>query len=366
MSNLDLQEVKKTGGNLKMVDSGLVTCNEVEQRRECVYFGTCTTSKARACYAELLLPMRRQTSNDGEKNHKHTRTPPRGIIRLGTYIEFTERLWEEFKSGRGDYDCGEHVWERPDFPTRFYFLITRGLSDIGFYEKVLADPYCLNVQVSTDIETALEDLIMPDRTKLQWFAKQPKAQFRFKTTRDNAHLFIKLATDLGIPWERVLETPLRLPKQPHAYGTETYLEKAGQDPRGFARCNTSCGDCVKENGALWCATRPVVWANLKRPVPVRHTQPQMKSWEQQLLDIQWKRDAARCMSAHGGECSVREAYAWFLKEYPVLEFGKPNWQFKVRVGLQRAGTSHPTKRSVWVVRPELRDQAKAEVLLTEF
>lgn len=344
--------------------------------------------------------MRKQVSR-----HVHKKTPKKGLIRLGTYIEVTEELWRQFKKGEGAWDCCGETWRRPDFPTRSYFLITRGLSRRSFYRKVAADRYCVNIQVSTDIlerdpekKSELEfyiasgmaealptgKVLVPPRRKLLFFAKYPKVIFRFKTLTSNVADFVALQRELEIPRYRVMETPLRTAKEPHVYQTRTYLEKAGWDFREFGRCNTRCQDCRYENGILLCAARgemlPIL-SKAPRPTPPRHDVLHLRL----PRGKQWKSEAVRCMIAQGGSCSVRQAYAWFLGEYPVLAHGKPGWPFKVRVALQRAGMrvcdacgaehrrpsyvkgvkpspvtscSSCGRRlhSVWTVRPELRPQ----------
>jgi hypothetical protein len=55
------------------------------------------------------------------------------------------------------------------------------------------------------------------------------------------------------------------------------------------------------------------------------------------------------MVEHGGQVTVQEAYRWFVEKYPALIWGKPNWKFKVRVALQRAGIS--LGHSTWKLRP---------------
>ncbi|MDV3293453.1 MAG: hypothetical protein LYZ70_04205 [Nitrososphaerales archaeon] len=348
--------------------------------------------------------MRKQTSR-----HVHKKTPKKGLIRLGTYIEVTEELWRQFKKGEGAWECCGETWRRPDFPKRSYFLITRGLREQSFYERVAADRYCVNIQVSTDIlerdpeknknlefyiDSGMAEtlptgkVLIPSRQKLLFFLKYPKVMFRFKTLTSNAGDFIALQRELGIPKYRIMETPLRTAKEPHVYQTETYLEKAGWDAHEFGRCNTRCEDCKHENGMLLCAARGEI-------LPILPKTPRAPPPRYDVLHLrlprgkQWKSEAARCMLAHGGSCTVQQAYAWFLKDYPILAHGKPGWQFKVRVALQRAGmrvcefcgaehrrppyvrgvkpapvtscSSCGTRlRPVWTVRPELRPR-EAEV-----
>ena len=231
-------------------------------------------------------------------------------------------------------------------------MISRGLSELSFYEKMLQDRYIANLQVSVDVLPELDSLLVPDRERLSWFVKYPNVIFRFKTTTYNVHHFMRLQEELGIPRMRVMETPLRLPELSHIYGTRTYLEEAGWKTSTFGRCNTMCQNCHAENGVLLCAAKAPLLERLpfiERPPPPRYRSHQVRLPKGAV----WKREAIACMTEHGGKCTVQEAYAWYLKKYPVLEFGKPNWTFKVRVALQRAGVS--AGQSTWKLKPEYQN-----------
>lgn len=335
--------------NLKMANSGLVECPEVEQLRPCNFFnkGLCPS-----CYSLAAFPLRRATSR-----HIHKATPRRGLVRLGTYIEILERHWRTFKLGRGRWDCCGAEWFRPDFPTRPYFLITRGLEPEGVYRRVSEDEHSVNIQVSVDILP--DGKIVPGEERLKWFLSSPKTIFRFKTTMANVSQFQALANRLELETGRVMETPLRVPLKNRimetsleegafCYGRKTPLERVGWYWKNFGRCNTKCSDCVKENGVLLCSARPrtlSVLSQVQRREPPRHNM--------MLPHLHWKYEAELCLRQHGGQVTVREAYEWFKNQYPVLEVGKPNWQFKVRVALQRAGVrgDQPSSWRLPAVRP---------------
>jgi len=343
--------------NLKMQHSGLVDCPEVEQLRRCRFFDTKTCPH---CYSELLWKLRRADTHH-PPNKKHIGTKKHGLVRLGTYIEVTEKEWTEFKNGEGLWDCCGRKWSRPDFRVRKYFLITRGMEPGEFYRAVLADDACVNVQVSVDVFP--DGHILPSKERLKWFLEEsPKVIFRFKTTPTNVVDFVNLRRALGIPYHRIMETPLRTPSLSHIYGTATPLEKYW-DWKEFGRCNTTCRNCKYENGFLLCAANQKMLprlATITRGPPPRHRSGQLSP-----KGRIWKREAIECMMAHGGSCSVQEAYAWFLDKYPVLKHGKPNWEFKVRVALQRAGTKSKVATATWDIRPAYRTTGVL-MRLTEF
>ncbi len=331
--------------NLKMSGAGLVPCPEVEQLRPCVLFGKGLCPE---CYAEPLLKLRLATSRRRRStpNHRHEGTARRGLIRLGTYREILPDDYAAFKAGEGVWDCCGARWLRPDFPNRSYFLISRGLLPLSFYERVALDPRCVNIQISTDILPT--GAVVPPEDRLVELARIPKVIFRAKSTGENAPLFGPLFDRIAVQAGRVMETPLRsrvmetkLVEGHFAYGRETPLQKAGWDWRTFLRCNTACADCVKENGLLACAARPAALRGLAtraRAPPPRHTL--------RLDAIGWASEAKACIADHGGRVTVTEAYAWFAERHPELVVGKPSWQFKVRVALQRAGRSG--ERGEWV------------------
>lgn len=316
--------------NLKMAGVALHSCPEVEQLEPCSFFGA---GLCPSCYAEPLLKLRKATSR-----HVHKRTPKGGLIRLGTYIEVLPEHYNSFKAGQGTWRCCGAAWSRADFPTRRFFLITRGLSPVDFYERVAADPYCVNIQVSVDILDG--NVTVPDEYRLGELARIPKVLFRAKTTGQNARLWAPLFDRLEVALGRVMETPLRsrvletkLEDGAFAYGKRTLLEQAGWDTPAFMRCNTACADCHKENGFLACAVAPAMMARLSvlsRPAPPRHTFT--------LHHIKWADEARRMLGDLGGSATVQQAYAWFAEHHPELVVGKPNWRFKVRVALQRVAT----------------------------
>jgi hypothetical protein len=306
--------------NLKMEGAHLHNCPEVEQLRPCEFFGQ---GLCPSCYALPLLKLRRATSG-----HVHKATPRGGVVRLGTYLEVTPAMWADFKAGRGRWDCCDAEWVREDFRTRPYFLITRGLAPLDFYAAVLADPACVNVQVSTDILP--DGRIVPDRERLAWFAGQPKAIFRAKSTPENARAWAPLVDGLSIPRARVMETPLR--EGSHAYGKETPLQRVGWYWRDFLRCNSTCAACPRENGVLACVVRPRTLATLAqrpREEPPRHGLP--------LHALAWAEETRRALAELGGTARVADLYRWFERRHPGVVAGKPNWQFKVRVAVQRVG-----------------------------
>lgn len=163
--------------------------------------------------------MRKAASKHGP-NHVHKKTPKKGLIRLGVWLEVEPKLWASFKRGSGKWDCCGEKWSRPEFKARSYFLITRGIQKHEFYEKVLADPYCANMQVSVDV---LKDgSVFPDEEQLKWLAQFDKVIFRLKTTPDNVKTMDALAQRLGIKETfHVLETPLKSTKFRRFYCTAT-------------------------------------------------------------------------------------------------------------------------------------------------
>lgn len=313
--------------NLKMAGVALHPCPEVEQLEACSFFGK---GLCPSCYAEPLLKLRKATTK-----HVHKHTPKKGLVRLGTYIEILPHHYDRFKAGEGTWTCCGSTWSRPDFPTRRFFLITRGLNPTEFYERIAADPYCVNIQVSVDILP--DGGVVPDEERLAEYARIPKVLFRAKSTPLNAWAWAPLFDRLQVTVGRVMETPLRsrvletkLEDGAFAYGRKTLLEDAGWDSPSFMRCNTACKDCHKENGVLACAVTPNMMArlpDLQRPAPPRHTYT--------LHHLAWSDEARRMLAELGGSATVREAYAWFETHHPELIVGKPNWQFKVRTAIQR-------------------------------
>lgn len=333
-----------------MKESGLLFCPELEQVKGCQYFGK---GLCPSCYSYQLHSMRKFSTK-----HTHRRTPKRGLIRLGTYIEVTPELWKAFKTNTLKCDqCGKHL-DRPDFPKRGYFLITRGLLDEKFYSEVIADPHCANIQISTDIlerdpkgnqelefyiESGMAEILesgkvlIPNMKRLKFFTKHGNVILRYKTTKLNVDDFIKLTETLKINKASVMETPLRLPDAPHYYGTTTYLEEAGWKSQEFGRCNSRCSMCKHENGMLLCAARAPMLKKLptlKRPSPPRHSVKNLKPLPKGKI---WNEEAVRCMEEHGGATTIKASYDWFLEQYPLLAWGKTTWSQKVRTALQRTG-----------------------------
>ena len=319
--------------NSKMSGVPLIECHEIEQLHPCIYFDDPKVPCSLYCYAKPLMNLRKASST-----HVHKATKRKGLIRLGTYIEVLPEMYDQFKAGRGKWSCCGEEWHRVDFPTRRYFMITRGLLDLSFYGKVNADPLSVNIQVSTDIDSETQVLV-PDMEKLAELAKLNKVLFRFKSHMGNAHLWADVVRRLELSVGRVMETPIRsrvmetkLLAGHFAYGKQTALEKVGWKTGDFMRCNTACKDCFKENGFLACAVTPGMMARLtdiRRPDPPRHTYD--------LHAIKWRVESTRALTELGGEASVQDVYAWFQKNHPELEVGKPGWRFKVRAGLNGAG-----------------------------
>ncbi len=130
-----------------------------------------------------------------------------------------------------------------------------------------------------------------------------------------------------------METPLKIPGALHFYSRHTPLQLIGWNWQTFGRCNTSCENCFRENGVLLCAAKPETLNKLpgfSRPPPPREITA--------LKKINWRRETELCLWEHGYECTLQQAYAWFLKKYPELTLGKVNWQFKIRVAIQLIAT----------------------------
>ena len=69
------------------------------------------------------------------------------------------------------------------------------------------------------------------------------------------------------------------------------------------------------------------------------------------LGFDWKSEARRCLKAHGGEVSTKQAYTWFAKEHPELPSMRPHWKEKVRQSLQMVGRKHKALRGLWLEKP---------------
>ncbi len=312
--------------NLKMAGAGLVQSPEIEQLRPCKYFGAGLCPN---CYAESLLKLRKSTST-----HTHKATDAKGLIRLGTYREILPADWEAFKAGHGTWDCCGAAWDRPDFQTRSYFLITRGLMPLAFYQEVAADPACVNIQVSTDLSP--DGKATPGEEVIRELVKIPKVIFRAKTTPENAALWKPLLSHLRVQSFRIMETPLRAPGDGHMYKHVTPLETEGWHLQSYLRCNSVCQDCTKENGVMACAVRPATLQALPtrvRPAPIRETG--------KMPAVGWLGEMRTFLNEQGGFGTTAQAYKWFEARFPAVVGGRPNWKFRVRTALQMVGTKAP-------------------------
>lgn len=223
----ETRSARRSAQNRKMVGTPIVMCLEVERADPCIYFGA---GMCLNCYAEHLWPLRKMSWRGKNK------TPQTGLIRLGTWREITPGDFADFKSA---------------FPSRLFFLITRGLLPTEFYRSVASDAACVNLQVSVDVA---DGKFIPPVERLAELARLPKVMFRFKTLDSNVAAFVAMAGQLNIPRWRILETPLRLPNGHKLYDPTPLSKCLPLD--GFFRCNTKCADCAKENGVLVCAINP--------------------------------------------------------------------------------------------------------------
>lgn len=299
--------------NAKMVGSHIVECPEIEEAKACIHFDAegRASPKCPGCYALALFPMRRA----GWKSKQET--PRRGLIRLGTWREITKEDYGAFLAGRGVRANGDE-WVRPDLPRRAHFVITRGLEPKELYRQMLDNPRCLNIQVSVDIiKTAAGTTQWPSDERLQWFQQFGKVLFRFKALGDdvtrsgvtyqrNVEEFTALADRIGIPYGRVLETPLRLSGN-RQYHTETPLEAAGWNPTKFWRCNSECSDCGTtptkqgENQFLVCAATETILRRIQNVVPARvEKQPRLK--------VAWKDVVMGVIEKHEGPIALPQLY----------------------------------------------------------
>lgn len=313
------EQVRVASQNHKMGDSGIVGVPEIEGTKPCIYMtGEKFTDSPMCpgCYAAATGPQRRATSGG------RASTPEKGLIRLGTNREILPEDYDAFVAGRGVRENGE-AWVRPDFQTRNHFLITRGILDWAFYERIMPNPHLINVQVSVDILVTGDEIRqIPDDARLRQFLAHGKVMFRFKTLAapakepggdmfgENVRLFQELRDRLGIPKHRILETPLRLSMN-RTYQTLTPLEAAGEDSREFTRCNSECGSCGSskpgeaENRVMVCGATEKVLAMLARignTVPLRvEAKPRVK--------IPWTELTRRAWISLGGTASLQDIYA---------------------------------------------------------
>ena len=214
--------------NKKMKGSPIVMCPEIEGIDKCIYFGT---GMCKNCYAENLW-QKRKTGWRGK-----SKTPPSGLIRLGTWREILPEDYMKFKEL---------------FPERDFFLITRGLLSQEFYSKIDKDSRCRNIQASVDIN---EGESIPNKEKLKELLALKKVLFRFKTMDSNVTDFMCLAAELEIPKDRILETPLRLGGYKGHKNYQATPLSEHWDKGTYWVCNTECADCAKENGVLVCVKR---------------------------------------------------------------------------------------------------------------
>lgn len=321
-----------TTTNLKMTGGGITECPEIEQMRRCRFFGT---GLCPSCYSEHIYRLRKGGKRWREEQgiHSHRVTPDRDVVRLGTYIEIEPLMWFQYKQGKGTWDCCGQTWTRPDFQTRPYILVTRGLEPTPFYEEVLKDSHLLTLQVSVDIT----DKTTPDKKRLLWFNAQTKTVFRLKTTLQNTKQFIRLVENIGIePW-RIIEMPLRLVGKPFTYSYKTPLEERGWSLTKFGRCNTPCRYCKTENGLNLCTSPYEARRGFRYELnPPRQTvEPQ---------NIPWRNSVRQCLSEYGGVADLNQVYGWFESKYPWL-YNRPGWKFRVRVTIQQVGKN--IRRGRW-------------------
>ncbi|MDG6918294.1 MAG: hypothetical protein JRN62_02505 [Nitrososphaerota archaeon] len=337
-----------------MKGSGLVDSPEIEEQKPCIYFGKTQAPMCKECYSFKLFPLRKGASKKTKKGHNHNAAPKKGLIRLGTWIEVTEQLWRQFKAGKGRWTCCNRRWNRPDFKTRPYFMITRGIQPQSFYEELLADPKLNNLQVSTDIvkrdpvnNPELEfyiktgdaevmksgDVLVPSKARLAWFAANPKTIFRLKTTPANAKTFDAIATELGINNTfNVMETPLKSKDSRRSYHTATPLEIIGWNTQKFGRCNSACHNCagLEGNGVLLCSLRPAmkkILPNVARPAPL--------CYDPANVHVDWTAEV-KLMIADIGEGATRsEKRDWLLGKYPWLPDVKPAYEMHLENAMKR-------------------------------
>ena len=278
----------------------IVEVPEIEGNTPCQLFGKGTCP---GCYSETLYPIRRA------KVKGNAKTPPRGLLRAGVWREWTPDDWKRFKSM---------------YPTRRYFLVTRGLWSKEHHEQVLDDPYCVNVQVST---WRIGGEFSPDIEMLRWLlSTSEKTIIRLISSRETASEFAALVKELGA-WWRLMETPLRQSGGPKTYGTETPLQAAGV--KVGIRCNTPCEECIKENGFLGCA---VTAEFLKRIPSLPEFTPERHAPEPRIR-FPWSEVTTSSLLALGGEASLQDLYAKARELYPKIETS-PLWQIRIRARVQ--------------------------------
>lgn len=335
--------------NTKLKGSPITDVPEIEEAKACMYMqankGTYDSPLCPGCWAAKLLPIRQANWRSQQVADRH------GILRLGNWREITPEDYAAFKAGTGQRQDGS-TWVRPDFTTRPYFLITRGLLPMSFYEEVARDPLCLNIQVSVDIirihdgsttqvpgDGRIQELVGIDKVLFRFKTRQAPATLKGVQYEANVQQFIELQERLAVPWTRVLETPLRLGD--HSYQTRTPLENQGVAADAFLRCNTKCEDCHGTNGetkVLGCAVTPRIQALLARvgnTEPYRVKEKPRARFEWTTLTKQvWRNQPMALQDIYAGVKAV---------EPRVIE--NPYWQLKIRQVVQRIG--HRVGPATW-------------------
>ncbi len=291
--------------NTKMRGQRIVEVPEIEGNLPCQFFGKGTCP---GCYSETLYRVRRAKVTGTAK------TPPRGLLRAGVWREWTPEDWKRFKSV---------------FPSRQYFLVTRGLWSKEYYAQVLEDPNCVNLQVSAWF---VGGPFSPDVELIKWLlSTSEKTIIRLITAKESAPTYAELVKSLGM-WWRFMETPWRRPGGPKTYGTETPLEALGV--RVGIRCNTPCEECIKENGFLGCAVTSQFMKIIPRLPefrPARH-KPESR------VRFEWKRLTREALERLGGEASLQELYAEVTDHEPGVS-AAPLWQVRIRGRVQELATN---------------------------
>jgi hypothetical protein len=291
--------------NTKMRGQRIVEVPEIEGNLPCQFFGKGTCP---GCYSEPLYRIRRV------KVKGTARTPARGLLRAGVWREWTPDDWKRFKSM---------------YPSRRYFLVTRGLWEKAHYEQLLQDTYCVNVQVST---WYIGGTFSPDIELLRWLLSvSQKTVIRLVSSKETAHAYGELVERLGM-WWRFMETPWREPHGPKTYGTKTPLEAAGV--RVGIRCNTSCEDCIGENGFLGCA----VTAEFLKRIPSLPQFTPTRHEPEERIRFEWSRLTTEALEMLGGEASLQELYAKVQELEPRVSTNHL-WQVRIRSRIQELATN---------------------------
>lgn len=338
--------------NKKLADSGIVYCPELEGAEPCIWFSgenLTQSEKCPGCFSRIWHPLRASRWNNSQT------TPQTGLIRLGNWREILAKDYDAFQAGHGTRSDGT-TWTRPDFPKRTHFVVTRGLEPWSLYSRMLANPLCLNIQVSVDIlVTGSGVQQIPDDERLRTFLAAGKTLFRFKTLaapgfdrserfERNVEHFQALAQRLNIPPMRVLETPLRLEGN-RQYQTATPLEEAGWDSRAFLRCNSSCAECPgregqAENRVLVCGANERMLQLLQS---VGNIQPLRFPFAEKNT-VAWTDLTVRAWLELGGTASLQDLYAAVIRLEPAVG-ERMHHQAKIRQVVQAHGVR--VGRGVW-------------------